>query len=552
VLVADDSPVNREVAIEALAQLGVAADVAEDGKQAVAQTADRAYDLVLMDGSMPVMDGFTAARRIRDRERDDAAPRLPIVALTAHVVGAAADAWREAGMDGVLHKPFTLAELEACLAAFAPATMQADASAPPPASATAPAEAAAEPADEAALFTAEKVREFQDHIAAGRGEFVARVLRLYEEHGPAAAADLAAAFARGDFEALGKAAHALKSMSLNIGAARVAAEAAALEKAARQGSLDDGGSAIASLQAVLAQTIAAAVGLAGAPLDGAGAVVAEAGSHARPRGSGGDELEGELRRAIDNDEIEVAFQPQVDRTAATITGAEALARWTRRCGESVPPSRFIPIAEQSGLVARLGEQVLRRACVEAARWPGLKIDVNLSAVQLVQPDLPERVEAILRQTGTEPGRLELELTESALIASADVALRNMERLREIGVTFALDDFGTGYSSLTYLRQLPLATIKIDQSFVARCHRITEATIVHAVVSIGRALGMKVIAEGVETEDQRRFLAAAGVHALQGYLFFRPLAPAALDEALAAPGLAKAPPHRPELKPVRMG
>ncbi len=215
----------------------------------------------------------------------------------------------------------------------------------------------------------------------------------------------------------------------------------------------------------------------------------------------------------------VEYQPFVDRAGERVLGVETLVRWNR-AGESVSPAVFVPMAEQSGLIHALGEWVLRRACEDACRWPGLTVAVNLSPVQFRHPDLADRIARILAETGLDPRRLELEITETAVLDVDDGVLAIIGQLRQIGVSIALDDFGTGYSSLTLLRKLPIDKIKIDSSFASHVDLMVDATIVHAVASIGRALGLKVVAEGIETPDQHKFVAAAGVHAVQGDLFAR--------------------------------
>ena len=202
------------------------------------------------------------------------------------------------------------------------------------------------------------------------------------------------------------------------------------------------------------------------------------------------------------------------------------------------PAQFIPIAEKTGQIVALGEWVLTRACEEAKSWPEIALAVNVSTVQLQRHDFAASIEAILQSTGFDPHRLELEITETAWSKNEDAVTRTLEQLQRIGVRFSLDDFGTGYSSLTYLRRFPVNTIKIDRAFVMNAHEEADsATIVHAIINIGCALGKKVVAEGVETEAQRQFLAAAGVHALQGYLFAKPMTAAQLSEWLRQEALA---------------
>jgi diguanylate cyclase (GGDEF)-like protein len=246
-------------------------------------------------------------------------------------------------------------------------------------------------------------------------------------------------------------------------------------------------------------------------------------------------LEGDLLQAIKGDGLRAAYQPIVNASGDTVIGVEALARWTHPTHGEIPPVRFIPIAEHSGLIIELGEWMLRRACLDGRDWPGLTVAVNVSPLQFRRSDFVELVERILTETDFDANRLELELTESTLLGNMETAELSMLRLKAIGVRFALDDFGTGYSSLLYLRRFPFDKLKIDSSFVRSIEKAPDAAaIVHAVVSLGRGLGMKVTAEGVETAEQHLFLRAAGVHSMQGYRFGRPGSATALNLRLAAP------------------
>jgi diguanylate cyclase (GGDEF)-like protein len=230
-----------------------------------------------------------------------------------------------------------------------------------------------------------------------------------------------------------------------------------------------------------------------------------------------------LRAALDNEQLEIAYQPVVDADGETLIGVEALARWRHPVRGLVPPTEFIPIAEHSGLIAALGTQVLRRACLDAKAWPGLVVAVNVSPLQFRRSDFVEVVERILKETGCEPSRLELEITESTFLGAVEPAEQAIKRLKAIGVRLVLDDFGTGYSSLLYLRRFPFDKLKIDHNFVRSIETASDAAaIVHAVVSLSRGLQMRVTAEGVETIEQQLFLRAAGVHAMQGYRFGRPM------------------------------
>jgi diguanylate cyclase len=246
-------------------------------------------------------------------------------------------------------------------------------------------------------------------------------------------------------------------------------------------------------------------------------------------------LEGDLLYAIKNDGLAAAYQPIMNSSGEKVIGVEALARWNHPTIGQIPPSQFIPIAEHSGLIIDLGEWMLRRACLDGRAWPNLTIAVNVSPLQFRRSDFVEVVERILVETDFNANRLELELTESTLLGNLDTAELSMLRLKAIGVRFALDDFGTGYSSLLYLRRFPFDKLKIDSSFVRSIEKAPDAAaIVHAVVSLGRGLGMKVTAEGVETAEQHLFLRAAGVHSMQGYRFGKPGTASEINTRLAHP------------------
>jgi diguanylate cyclase (GGDEF)-like protein/PAS domain S-box-containing protein len=233
-------------------------------------------------------------------------------------------------------------------------------------------------------------------------------------------------------------------------------------------------------------------------------------------------LQQDLRTAILRNELELHYQPQA-RIDGTITGFEALARWHHPRHGLVPPSTFIPLAEENGIIVALGEWVLRTACREAASWPRrLSIAINLSPVQFQHGDLPSLVHQILLETGLSPVRLELEITEGVLIGDFNRAVAILRRLKNLGVRIAMDDFGTGYSSLSYLQSFPFDKIKIDQAFVANLsHSQQAATIIRAVIALGRGLDVPVAAEGVETDEQLKFLAAEQCNEIQGFVIGRP-------------------------------
>ncbi len=236
------------------------------------------------------------------------------------------------------------------------------------------------------------------------------------------------------------------------------------------------------------------------------------------------QMERDLRRALAEGALGVHFQPITAVGSRRIVGAEALARWSHPEHGTVPPSEFIPLAESAGLIGELGAWVLRTACTEAARWNGLRLAVNLSPEQVRRPGIVEQVAGILRDTGLPPSRLELEITEGCLLNETPQTLATLTRLRALGVSIALDDFGTGFSSLSYLRRYPFTKLKVDRSFVgSMAADAATAAIVQAVVTLGRSLSMRVIAEGVETEAQYGMLSRMDCDEAQGYLLGRPCA-----------------------------
>jgi diguanylate cyclase (GGDEF)-like protein len=243
-------------------------------------------------------------------------------------------------------------------------------------------------------------------------------------------------------------------------------------------------------------------------------------------------VEDELRDAIAHDGLALLYQPLFSADGETIVGLEALVRWPHPKHGMISPANFISLAEERGLVIPLGEWVLRRACRDAKRWPGLRMAINVSAIQFRHRDFVPCVMRTLKETGLEPSRLELELTEGVVVEDADVAEAAMMELRALGVNLALDDFGTGYSSLIYLRRFAFDKIKIDRSFLESMEATGESAIlVHSIVHLGRALGLTVTAEGVETREQHRFLQALGCHQLQGYLFSKPVPAEEIDRML---------------------
>jgi diguanylate cyclase (GGDEF)-like protein len=300
-------------------------------------------------------------------------------------------------------------------------------------------------------------------------------------------------------------------------------------------------------------TLGACAGIAFAPDDGTDgeALVRSAATalhHAKAQGRGGLQfhrtsmnagalarmiLETKLRRALAQGEFVLHYQPQITLATGEVVGFEGVVRWQEPELGLVGPAEFIPLAEETGLIQRLGDWIVREACRQAVAWRArgvcpVPISVNLSAQQLREPALAEQIGAALRETGAPPGAIGVEVTESVLLHDAALAIETLSRLRALGVRVALDDFGTGYSSLSYLRHLPVDALKIDRSFLTDVGSDEAAAALTAsIVAMGVALGLRVVAEGVEEEQQRRLLIAFGCHEAQGFLFGRP-APA--DEA----------------------
>jgi len=258
------------------------------------------------------------------------------------------------------------------------------------------------------------------------------------------------------------------------------------------------------------------------------------------------ELEADLRRALQQQEFVLHYQPQVDNDGRT-TGAEVLVRWLHPKRGMVPPGDFIQLAEESGLILPLGQWVMQTACAQLVAWSQqpalahLTLAVNVSAHQFRQEDFVRQVLSLVQATGADPHRLKLELTETLLLDDVEDIIAKMVALKAHGIAFSLDDFGTGYSSLAYLKRLPLYQLKIDRSFVRDVLSDPhDAAIASAIVAMAQNLGLSVIAEGVETLEQRDFLAEHGCLAFQGYLFSKPVAVAQFEAWLGLQTLQTAP------------
>jgi diguanylate cyclase (GGDEF)-like protein len=243
-------------------------------------------------------------------------------------------------------------------------------------------------------------------------------------------------------------------------------------------------------------------------------------------------LEHDLRRALLGNEMLVYYQPRINLETGAVDGVEALVRWMHPERGLMLPDRFIPLAEETGLIVQLGEWVLQQACAQSKAWkearlPRVAIAVNLSARQFREENLVKRIAKIVRETGVKPGDLEIELTESMIMHDTELAIATLRDLKSLGVHLSVDDFGTGYSSLSYLQRLPIGTLKIDKSFVADIDDSDSSdggVLARAIISLGHSLHLKVVAEGVETEAQLAFLKEHRCDEAQGFYFSKPLAP----------------------------
>ncbi len=255
------------------------------------------------------------------------------------------------------------------------------------------------------------------------------------------------------------------------------------------------------------------------------------------------ELEAELRHAVERKELVVFYQPQIEPKTSRVIGLEALVRWKHSERGLVSPALFIPLAEETGIIQEIGAWVLEESCHQLKKftdngYEGLRMAVNLSPVQLRDPKLIDRVEDIVKRTGINPADLELEITEAVLMQGDATARDHLARLRAMGIQLAIDDFGTGYSSLAYLKRFRVDALKIDRSFVMDMGTDDNSdTLVRAMIAIAHALGLRTVAEGVETDDQRRLLIDLGVDEMQGFFFSKPLPAVEVQEKLTKGNVA---------------
>jgi EAL domain-containing protein (putative c-di-GMP-specific phosphodiesterase class I) len=249
------------------------------------------------------------------------------------------------------------------------------------------------------------------------------------------------------------------------------------------------------------------------------------------------DTENALREALENGEFELHYQPKVDTMTWAVVGAEALLRWKHPKHGDIPPAEFIPVAEETGLIVPIGQWVLAETCRQLKAWAGsdlgkLGVSINISSHQFHAEGLVDDVLGAIASAGVDAKLIELEITESLLLQDIDNTVEALNKLKDAGITISIDDFGTGYSSLNYLNQLPIDTLKIDQSFVKDLHHDTDAAaICAAILAMSEKLGLNVVAEGVELEEQLDFLRRHGCHQIQGFLYSPALPPALFEELL---------------------
>ncbi|HCB41589.1 MAG: GGDEF domain-containing protein [Pseudomonadales bacterium] len=251
------------------------------------------------------------------------------------------------------------------------------------------------------------------------------------------------------------------------------------------------------------------------------------------------DLEHDLRAALTAQQFELYYQPKVAASDGRITGVEALIRWNRPDHGLIPPDRFIPLAEQLGLIVEMGDWVIEQACRQMAAWASegmlVSIAVNLSPAQLSHPSLIDRVATLIKAYSIRPGMLHMEVTESMMLNDPEQAIKHLQALRDLGVTLSIDDFGTGYSSMAYLKRLPVNKIKLDRSFIQQiASDPREADLCAGIIALAHKLGLGVVAEGVETQEQQKILTGMECDVFQGYLFSKPMQVAAATEYLSAP------------------
>ncbi len=553
VLVIDDTAEVRRSIARTLSRYGMDVDTAASGEEGLARMCEVPPDLVLCDVNMPGLDGFGVLEAIR---RDPALGTTPVVLITARDDRASVRRGMVSGADDYLTKPFTAQELEETVRARIEHHGRLNAKYATQLQQTADALWQAQHHD---LETGLPNRvAFRSHLEAA-------------EIGPSPLAIMVLDLDR--FDRLRSAIHLeqpdIADTVIRDVAMRLRHVTGSDGEVFRLGPSRFGVLYAGARDAIGAEAIAdCLLGEVRRPIgNGAlelrvtasvGVAMWESGSEVSPftvaghaesaavhaRESGGNHqciydakahdgeynrlvLESSMHRALERQQFELHYQPQVGATDGSLRGVESLIRWRHPELGMISPFHFIPIAEETGLIVEIGRWVLETSCRQAAAWtpelPELKVSVNLSAAQLVESHLVDTVQAVLLRTGLAPARLKLELTETMMVQAGETAARNLYALRELGVGLSIDDFGTGYSSLKNLRAFPVGEVKIDRSFVRHVPEDRDnCSIVSSVIEMAHKLGLRVIAEGVEDEHQLAFLRQKGCDDIQGYYFAKPM------------------------------
>ena len=542
-LVVDDELLNRDALQRRLERVGYRVLAADSGPSALAIAAAQHVDLVLLDVMMPGMDGLETLRQLR---RSRSVSELPVIMVTARDSTEAVVEALDAGANDYMTKPVDFAVAQARIRTQLTARRADPLTGLP----------------NRLLFMERLNEQIARSSAAGVFEFavffldVDRFKIINDSLGHAAGDELLTGISRRLEQSL-RSTDTVARFDGECTLARLGGDEFTVLLAGVRNVVDAHAIAERLVAAVstpfelegrqVVVTISVGVVMADARYLRAEDMVRDADTamyRAKDRGKARCEIfdtsmlaaaeerlliESDLRRAIERQEFQLHYQPIITLSDEQLSGFEALVRWQHPVRGLVPPNGFIPIAEETGLIVPIGLWVLREACRQMRAWDSefpectnLVVNVNLSARQCLHPTLVTDVERVLAETGLEPQRLKLEITESLVLERSDEVIGILKALRELGVQLGLDDFGMGYSALSYLQQLPVQTLKIDRSFISGIENSSNAEIVRAILSLASGLSMNVTAEGVETADQAARLKDLSCECAQGYFFNRPL------------------------------